>query len=106
MRYTFGLKRKMTTDIILLVLGLLLGLFIPGFLATRLLFRDERIGTVEAFTYSITSSLALDIVLGLFLGASRMQKELTGGITGPNIWTGLLAVSCFLCVALMIRKKR
>jgi uncharacterized membrane protein len=96
----------MTTDILLLVLGLLLGLFIPGFLATRLLFREEGIGTVEAFTYSITLSLAIDIALGLFLGATRMQKELTGGITGPNLWAGLLAVTCFLCVALIIRKKR
>jgi hypothetical protein len=95
----------MTTNILWLVSGLLMGLFIPGFLATRLIFREGSIGTLEAFIYSIALSLALDIALGLFLGAGSGQKALTGGITGPNLWAGLIAVSFFLCVALLIRKK-
>ena len=95
----------MTTIILLLVSGLVLGLFVPGFLATRLIFGDERIGTVEAFIYSIALSLAIDVGLGLFLGATRMQKELTGGITGPNLWAGLIVVSCILSLALMIKQK-
>ena len=95
----------MTTNILLLVSGLVLGLFVPGFLAARIIFRDERIGTVEAFTYSIALSLATDVGLGLFLGATRMQKELTGGITASNLWAGLIVVSCILCLALMIKQK-
>lgn len=89
----------------MLVSGLLMGLFIPGFLATRLIFREEDIGTIDAFTYSIALSLAFDIILGLFLGANSGQKEITGGITAANIWVGLLAVSFILCLALAVKRR-
>jgi uncharacterized membrane protein len=92
-------------DAALLLTGLLLALFIPGFLLTCLLSREEGFGSVEALTYSIALSLAIDIALGLFLGASSVQKELTGGITGSNIWGGLFGISCILLAALIIKTR-
>lgn len=87
------------------ILGLLLALFIPGYLLARIFFKD--LSELEKVALAFVLSIALDIFLGLFLGYNEQMKNLTGGITEWNLWIYLSSMTGFLLVvyALVNRKE-
>ena len=89
-------------SILQVILGLVLALFLPGFLLTKLLFDDLK--TLELIVLSLVFSLVIDIVLGLFLGASEYMADLTGGITEFNLWFYLVTITIILGFSLLAKK--
>ncbi len=85
------------------ILGLAFGLFIPGYLLTRLIFKDQEI--LETIAFSVAFSITIDIFLGLFLGANEIMANITGGITEFNVWYYLILISIFLGFILVLKEK-
>ena len=81
----------MIIEIFHAIIGLVMGLFIPGFLLTLLLFK--KIDILERIALAIGLSISIDVFAGLFLGANKTMKDLTGGITELNVWLMLTFVS-------------
>ena len=98
---------KMILQLLHIMVGLLFGLFIPGFLLTLILFK--KIDLLERIALSIGLSIAVDVFVGLFLGANQTMKEITGGITEFGVWLYLIAVSIIFILiyitGILIRKK-
>lgn len=89
-------------NIIMLIGGLAFVLFIPGFLLTFVLFK--RLEAVERVMLAFCLSMAIDVILGFFLGANESLKNLTGGITGLGVWLYLTLISLlFLITAIVTR---
>ncbi len=85
------------------IIGLLFGLFIPGYILTLILFKEQEI--LERIALSIGLSIAIDVFVGLFLGANETMKDITGGITEANVWFYLVAVTVILATILFIQKQ-
>ncbi len=95
----------MILDILHAIIGLAFGLFIPGFLLTLILFK--KIDLLERIALAIGLSIAIDVLVGLFLGANKTMKDITGGITEVNVWLYLVFVSVifgFIYVATLPKK--
>ena len=88
-------------SILQIVIGLPLALFIPGYLITRIFFKE--LGELEKVALGFVLSIAVDIFLGLFLGYNKYMKDLTGGITALNLWLYLGAITQLLLLILLIR---
>jgi len=84
----------MIFEILHAIAGLVMGLFIPGFLLTLILFKE--LDLLERIALSIGLSIAIDIFVGLFLGANKTMKMITGGITEFNVWFYLVVVCVIL----------
>lgn len=84
------------------ILGLAFGLFIPGFLLTKIIFKDQ--DPLEMVAFSVAFSIAIDIFLGLFLGANETMANITGGITELNVWFYLALLSVILFSIVLIQK--
>ena len=93
----------MITEILHAIIGLAFGLFIPGYLLTRILFKEQEI--LERIALSIGLSIAIDVFVGLFLGANKTMKDITGGITEANVWFYLIAVTAILTTILFIQRQ-
>jgi len=91
-------------DILHAIIGLAFALFIPGFLLTKIIFKEQEI--LETIAFSIAFSIGIDIFLGLFLGANETMYKLTGGITELNLWFYLLIITAILTVILILQKYR
>jgi len=89
-------------DILHAIIGLAFALFVPGFLLTKILFKEQEI--LETIAFSIAFSIGIDIFLGLFLGANETMYLLTGGITELNLWFYLLIITSILAVVLVLQK--
>ena len=76
------------------ILGLAFAIFIPGFLLTKILFKDQEI--LEMMAFSIGFSISIDIFLGLILGANETMYQFTGGITEFNLWFYIIIITLFL----------
>ncbi len=90
-------------NIVHAILGLAFGLFIPGFLLTKIIFKDQ--DPIEMVAFSVTFSIGIDIFLGLFLGANETMASITGGITGVNIWYYLIIITIFLGFIFILKEK-
>lgn len=86
-----------------LVIGLPLALFIPGYLIT-LIFFDE-LEKLEKIALGFVLSICVDISLGLFLGYNKTMKDLTGGITALNLWIYLSVITLILFIIYLLKKK-
>ena len=96
----------MIIEILHAIIGLAFGLFIPGFLLTLILFK--KIDLLERIALAIGLSIAIDVLVGLFLGANKTMKDITGGITELNVWLYLVFVSVvfgFIYVIKLPKKK-
>ena len=91
-------------DILHAIIGLAFALFIPGFLLTKIIFKEQEL--LETIAFSIAFSIGIDIFLGLFLGANETMYQLTGGITELNLWFYLLIITSILVVVLVLQKYR
>ena len=83
-----------------MISGLILGMFAPGFFITLLFFREVKI--LERMLLSIAYSIMITIALAISLGYNENVKNITGGITSPNMlrWefliTAILGVICLI----------
>jgi len=85
------------SSIIQIIIGLPLALFIPGYLLTRIFFKE--LEELEKVALGFVLSIAIDIALGLFLGYNEYMKNLTGGITAFNLWLYLGSITIILIIA-------
>lgn len=90
-------------DILHAVIGLAFALFVPGFLLTKILFKEQEV--LETIAFSIAFSIAIDIFLGLFLGANEVMFNITGGITELNVWFYIIGISLILGVIYLLKWK-
>ena len=74
-----------------------LALFLPGYLIARLFFKE--LEELEKVALGFVLSIALDIIVGLFLGYNEYMKNLTGGITAFNLWLYLGSITIILMIA-------
>lgn len=93
----------MIIEILHAIIGLAFGLFIPGFVLTHILFKQQEL--LERIALSIGLSIAIDVFTGLFLGANKTMKDITGGITEANVWFYLTAVTAILLLILFIQRQ-
>jgi len=93
-------------QILQIIIGLPLALFLPGYLITRIFFKE--LEELEKIALGFVVSIAVDIFLGLFLGYNKYMKELTGGITALNLWIYLGSITILLLIfwALIRRNER
>ena len=86
----------MILEILQIIIGLPLALFIPGYLIARIFFHE--LEELEKVALGFVLSIALDIFLGLFLGYNETMKNLTGGITALNLWIYLGGLTIILLI--------
>ena len=89
--------------IIQIIFGLPLALFIPGYLIARIFFKE--LEELEKIALGFVLSIALDIIVGLFLGYNETMKNITGGITAFNLWIYLGTITIALIITWIIRNK-
>jgi uncharacterized membrane protein len=85
------------------IIGLAFALFIPGFLLTKIIFEEQEL--LELIAFSVAFSIAIDIFLGLFLGANETMYNITGGITELNVWYYLIVISIILGLIYLLKSK-
>jgi len=83
-------------QILQIIIGLPLALFIPGYLISRIFFNE--LDELEKVALGFVLSIAIDIFLGLFLGYNKYMKDLTGGITALNLWIYLGSITIILAI--------
>jgi len=88
-------------NIIRITIGLLLALFIPGYLIARIFFKE--LSELEKVALAFVLSISVDIFLGLFLGYNKTMKDLTGGITAMNLWFYLSIITIILLITYLLR---
>ena len=81
-------------QLIQIIIGLALALFLPGYILARIILRE--MAGLEKIALGFVLSIALDIIVGLFLGYNKYMKNLTGGITALNLWIYLGGITLIL----------
>lgn len=89
--------------LIQIAIGLLLVLFLPGYLIVLLFFKE--MNKIERISLAFVLSICIDIIIGLFLGYNKYMKELTGGITALNLWIYLILITVWLVVIYFLKKR-
>ena len=87
----------MILEIIRIIVGLPLALFLPGYLIALIFFKE--LDTLEKIGLGFVLSICVDIAVGLFLGYNKAMKDFTGGITAWNLWIYLSAITLALALA-------
>jgi len=90
-------------QILQIIIGLPLALFIPGYLITRIFFKE--LEELEKVALGFVLSIAVDIALGLFLGYNEYMKNLTGGITAFNLWLYLGSITIILIITWALKNE-
>jgi hypothetical protein len=94
----------MILDILRIMVGLPLALFLPGYLLALIFFKE--LNQLEKVALGFVLSICVDIALGLFLGYNKAMKDITGGITAANLWFYLSAITLLLgAVVLFMQRK-
>jgi len=83
-------------SILQIIIGLPLVLFITGYLVARIFFKQ--LSELEKVALGFVLSIAIDIIVGLFLGYNEAMKNLTGGITTFNLWLYLGSLTIILVI--------
>jgi uncharacterized membrane protein len=91
-------------DILRIIIGLPLALFLPGYLIALIWFHElERL---EKIALAFVLSICIDIALGLFLGYNEQMKNMTGGITAANLWLYLLGITFILIAVYSVKNRK
>ncbi|MEM2138622.1 MAG: DUF1616 domain-containing protein [Candidatus Woesearchaeota archaeon] len=91
-------------QILRIIIGLPLALFIPGYLLTLIFFYE--LDQLEKIALGFVLSICVDIAVGLFLGYNKTMKDLTGGITALNLWLYLSLITLILFAVYYLKRKR
>jgi uncharacterized membrane protein len=94
----------MIIEIIRIIVGLPLALFVPGYLLALIFFKE--LDSLEKIGLGFVLSICVDIALGLFLGYNKRMKDITGGITATNLWIYLGAITLSLAIVCIIQRTR
>ncbi|MFH0978567.1 MAG: DUF1616 domain-containing protein [Candidatus Woesearchaeota archaeon] len=94
----------MLLDIIRIIVGLPLALFIPGYLLSLIFFKE--LDQLEKIGLGFVLSICVDIAVGLFLGYNKRMKDITGGITATNLWIYLGGITLLLLAVYFLRLSR
>lgn len=81
-------------QILRIIIGLPLALFIPGYLITLIFFKE--LSKLEKIALGFVLSICIDIAVGIFLGYNKTMKDITGGITAINLWLYLTTITIIL----------
>lgn len=92
-----GEEHMTPLNILQIIGGLILALFIPGYLIARIFFKE--LEELEKVALGFVLSIALDILVGLFLGYNEAMKNITGGITAFNLWLYIGSITIILLIA-------
>jgi uncharacterized membrane protein len=90
------------TDILRIILGTLLVLFLPGFSVSLAIF--DELDMLERILLSIGLSISFLVVVAFGLGGVSMFREITGGYTYQNIYVLLGGVTALGLVLYLGRK--
>jgi len=90
-------------NIIQIILGLPLALFITGYLCARIFFKE--LEELEKVALGFVLSIAIDIIVGLFLGYNETMKNITGGITAFNLWLYLGSITIILTIVWALKNE-
>jgi uncharacterized membrane protein len=91
-------------EIIRIIIGLPLALFLPGYFIALIWFHElERL---EKVALAFVLSICIDIAVGLFLGYNKQMKDITGGITAVNLWLYLLAITVLLAAIYSYKNRK
>ena len=90
-------------DIVRIIIGLPLALFIPGYLLALIFFKE--LDTREKIGLGFVLSICVDIAVGLFLGYNKRMKDITGGITATNLWVYLGGITIIFLAVYLFREK-
>lgn len=93
----------MIIEIIRVMIGTSLALFIPGYLVTLIFFKEFT--PMQKIALAITFSIMISVTIGIFLGYNEDAKNLTGGITSGNVWFYSIIVTMFLLVFYLFTRK-
>jgi len=88
-------------QILQIILGLPLALFVTGYLVARIFFKE--LEELEKVALGFVLSIAIDIIVGLFLGYNETMKNITGGITAFNLWLYLGSITIILMIVWAVR---
>jgi len=91
-------------EILQIIVGLPLALFIPGYFLALLAFKE--LDNLEKIALGFVLSICIDIALGLFLGYNETMKNITGGITAKNLWFYLTIITLALGITLIAKNKK
>jgi len=90
-------------QILQIIIGLPLALFITGYLVSRIFFKE--LEELEKVALGFVLSIAIDIIVGLFLGYNETMKNITGGITAFNLWIYLGSITIILMIVWALKDK-
>lgn len=93
----------MILDIILVIIGIPLALFLPGYLLTVLILKD--LETFHKVLIGIGLSLAISIALGFILSFIGSLLN-TKGLTPISVVISLIVLSLIFLELIIIREKR
>lgn len=82
------------------IIGIMLALFIPGFLTTLILFKEESF--LERIILSVALSIMISTTIGIALGYNQDVKNITGGVTQRNLLVWEASVAGFLFILALV----
>ena len=88
----------MILQILQFTLGTVFFFFIPGYLLTIVLFKED-ITNFEKIALSIGLSLAINIFIGLLLAFNKI-------FTSKNLWICIIIISLILLIIFFVEKKK
>jgi uncharacterized membrane protein len=90
--------KDMILEIVRIIIGLMLALFIPGFFVVMLFFREFKL--LEKIAFSVVFSIMIDVGIAVWLGYNSEQAAITGGLTFANILNmQIIVISVLLAFA-------
>ncbi len=92
----------MMLDILRIVLGLFLVIFLPGYLLSLILF--SRLKAIERICLSVGLSFTIVVFLGFFLTIMGTTLNLKA-INTLSVWISMLAISVILLIIVFLRSK-
>ena len=93
----------MILDIIRIILGTLIAIFLPGYLLSLILFKKLKL--IERISLAIGLSIFIIVVLGFFLtGISSLTN--VKGITTNMVWFSLLIICIIFIIIIIAKYKR
>ena len=90
-------------QVLQIILGIPLALFLPGYLFVRIVFKS--FNEMEKVVIGFVISMLIDLVLVLYLGYNENRMVSTGGITAYNLWMYLGITTIILLIIWMIARK-
>lgn len=86
------------------IIGALFAFFIPGYLLVLIFFKE--LNNLQKIALAVVLSMIVAVATGIFLGYNEVMKNLTGGVTGYNVWVYELVISGILFIIYLLKEKK